>query len=281
MPASVGPRALGRGGAGPRDRRGPRSVRRHRDANISRQPGRPSRIAPCSNERRSFMVCGKVSATSRPPRRRRSRRGGELVLESVPGSAPRPRARSSWRAGPRAATASPIRSTSSSLNPLRHPGTISSSVVPEWSRHRGSTGLELGAVACARRDRLAVTVVVGGGLRGGEPERALLERLVPASGDHRVDAAPGSPTDPTASSPMTTRRRAEWPTRNPAFTPTRPSSRPSHSPKERPAPVEACSSAARGMPSTLAIMRARYSACSGPAGASEKPQLPPITVVTP
>ncbi len=42
-----------------------------------------------------------------------------------------------------------------------------------------------------------------------------------------------------------------------------------------------CSSAAMGIPSTRAIMRARYRACSGPAGASEKPQLPPITVVTP
>ncbi len=35
------------------------------------------------------------------------------------------------------------------------------------------------------------------------------------------------------------------------------------------------------MPSTRAIMRARYGAWAEPEGASEKPQLPPMTVVTP
>jgi hypothetical protein len=35
------------------------------------------------------------------------------------------------------------------------------------------------------------------------------------------------------------------------------------------------------MPSTLAIIRIRYGACSSPAGAMVKPQLPPNTVVTP
>ena len=54
---------------------------------------------------------------------------------------------------------------------------------------------------------------------------------------------------------MTTLRSAEWPTRNPAFTPTLPSRRPSHSPKERQRQSRPFSSAASGMPSTLAIMR--------------------------
>ena len=35
------------------------------------------------------------------------------------------------------------------------------------------------------------------------------------------------------------------------------------------------------MPSTRASMRIRYSPASGASGAIEKPQLPPITVVTP
>ena len=35
------------------------------------------------------------------------------------------------------------------------------------------------------------------------------------------------------------------------------------------------------MPSTLAIIRMRYEACSSPAGASVNPQLPPMAVVTP
>jgi hypothetical protein len=35
------------------------------------------------------------------------------------------------------------------------------------------------------------------------------------------------------------------------------------------------------MPSTRAIIRDRYPESSGPAGASENPQLPPNTVVTP
>ena len=61
---------------------------------------------------------------------------------------------------------------------------------------------------------------------------------------------------PTASSPMAARRSAEWPTRKPALTPMRPSKRPSQSPNEV-HDQSRCSRAARGMPSTRAIMRAR------------------------
>ena len=47
---------------------------------ISRHPGSPSRIAPCSNDSRSCKVWGSVSATSRPPRAAIGVRGRELVL---------------------------------------------------------------------------------------------------------------------------------------------------------------------------------------------------------
>ncbi len=60
-----------------------------------------------------------------------------------------------------------------------------------------------------------------------------------------------------ASSPITTRRRAEWPTEKPAFTPRVPSSRSRYSAVERQSPGTPACSASRGMPSTTASMRTR------------------------
>ena len=122
-----------------------------------------------------------------------------------------------------------MRSTSSSLNPLRQPETISSTVVPGWPPHRRGQRLELGPGRRTRGHRLAVAVVVGVGLGGREPERPLGQRLL-EGGSPWPPPARGWPRWPTASSPMATRRSVEWPTRKPALTPTRPSSRPSHSP---------------------------------------------------
>ncbi len=62
--------------------------------------------------------------------------------------------------------------------------------------------------------------------------------------------------DPTAASPISERRTAEWPTRKPALTPMAPSSRPSQSPKEV-HDQSSCSSDDSGIPSTRAIIRAR------------------------
>ncbi len=62
---------------------------------------------------------------------------------------------------------------------------------------------------------------------------------------------------PTASSPITTRRMVEWPTRKPAFTPSLPSMRSSHSPNECQSHAGPACSEPRDMPSTVAIMRMR------------------------
>ena len=90
-----------------------------------------------------------------------------------------------------------------------------------------------------------------------------------------------SATDGDRSSPITARRSVECPTRNPAFTPTAPSSRPSHSPKEsHDQSSPACERGERHAlhpghhpGQVLGVLR--------PTGASENPQLPPSTVVTP
>jgi len=60
---------------------------------------------------------------------------------------------------------------------------------------------------------------------------------------------------PTASSPITTQRIAEWPTRNPAFTARPPSMRSRYSPKVRQSYGTAASSDSSGIPSTRASMR--------------------------
>ena len=62
-------------------------------------------------------------------------------------------------------------------------------------------------------------------------------------------------TSAPRSAPMTHRRRAQWPTRNPALTPRFPSSLPRYSPKVVQSQSMPSSRATRGMPSTLAIIR--------------------------
>ena len=197
---------------------------------------------------------------------RSARRAGRRARRSCPrpragarsgrGSSPTRRARSSWRAGPRAAKGSPIRSTSSSVNPFRQPGTISSSVVPEWSRTAAGERLELGPVGVratgpGRRPR-----------RGGcAPARskarsALLERFV-RERDHRVALRRGrcrpdsgvahhGPAGAPSDRPGTRRSRRPCPRAG------RATRRTNASLQSRP-----FWSAASGIPSTLAIMRVR------------------------
>ena len=62
-------------------------------------------------------------------------------------------------------------------------------------------------------------------------------------------------TSSARAAPMTLRRSAQWPTKNPALTPRLPSRAPRYSPKVDQVHGTPRSSAVRGMPSTLAIMR--------------------------
>ena len=57
-----------RAGVASRDPTAPPCARRAASAKTSRQPGRPSRMAPCSKLSRSCMVWGSVSATTVAPR---------------------------------------------------------------------------------------------------------------------------------------------------------------------------------------------------------------------
>ena len=247
-------------------------------ANISRHPGRLSRMAPGSKQSRIFMVWGNVSATTVAPRSAARRRRRELVLETV---------------GIERGDAEhvPVGGAVGQQRQRRHEVDLVLAEPVETSRHdelerrarmRGQDAaqrLELRPRRGARRHRHAVPVVVGGRLRRREPESTLFERAGQHR-RHRPHLVVGGGWRRRRPRPSPTRRTAEWPTRNPAFTATEPSSRPNHSPNEV-HDQSRCSSAAMGMPSTRAIMRARYSRVLGAGGASENPQLPPITVVTP
>ena len=107
----------------------------------------------------------------------------------------------------------------------------------------------------------------------------------PAAREARSSAAMAATSVGVASrspsAPITYRRSWQWPTRNPAFTPRRPSTRSRYSGNVVQLPVTPALSAARGMPSTSAIISRVHPASSGRIGASVKPQLPEITVVMP
>ncbi len=198
-------------------------------ANTSRQPGRPSSTAPCSKERRILTVWGRVRATTTAPRSAaavdasswRSQPSG--LSEDTP---------STFQLTGRSASSESVvmRSTSSSVNPLRHPGTMSSRTVPSCSdtaEHRASSSSRVAALE-------------GTGLPS--PSLWVWAREVDSpsapSSKHALARATMAATSVgdagrwTASSPMTTRRSEECPTRNPALTPMPPSKRPSHSPNE-------------------------------------------------
>ncbi len=210
-------------------------------------------MAPGSKQSRSFMVWGNVSATRVAPR-------SAAVVEAwswwASPSGLRAETPRTFQFAGRSASSDSVamRSTSSSLKPFRHPGTISSSVVPgcadrtahsasssERDAAREGTGMpspSLWVGACDVENPSAPS----------SRERANTEAM--------ACTCSSLAAVPTASSPITERRTAEWPTRNPAFTATDPSRRPSHSPKEL-HDQSRHSKAARGMPSTRAIIRAR------------------------
>ena len=82
-------------------------------------------------------------------------------------------------------------------------------------------------------------------------------RIDRSSSWHMASSSAWLASDPTARSPITTRRRAECPTRKPAFTASRPSSRSRYSPKERQSQGTPSRRLSSGMPSTRASMRIR------------------------
>ena len=86
-----------------------------------------------------------------------------------------------------------------------------------------------------------------------------------------------------ASSPMTTRRMAEWPTLKPALTARSGSTASRYSAVVRQFHGTPSRSDSKGMPSTRESIRMRYSPSAGlsDSGAMVKPQFPPMTVVTP
>ena len=164
------------------------------------------------------------------------------------------RARSSSAAGSAASDMSVISSRSCSLNPPTDG--MNSSVVPGWSRTTRRQRDELVRRRAARRHGVAVGVVVRRRLRRREAETAGGERLGEQR-PHRVELLGRRLVGRLASSPITTRRIAEWPTRKPALTASVPSRRSRYSPNVRQSHGTPACSDSRGMPSTRASMRMR------------------------
>ena len=227
-----------------------RSVRG--SAKTSRHPGSPSRMAPCSKLSRSCMVWGSVSATTVAPRAAAAVPAASWLQTPSGFMADTP---STFQLTGRSARSDMVerKSISSSVNPLRQPGTMSSTVVPACSR-----------TAPARRSSSSRPAARDG---TGWPSPSLwvctweVEKPSAPSARAACSAAsmasvsPAVATPPTARSPMTRRRSVECPTRKPALTPMRPSRRPSQSPKEDQSQGSPARRAASGMPSTRAIMR--------------------------
>ncbi len=90
-------------------------------ANTSRQPGRPSRIAPCSKLRRICMVCGSVSARTVAPRSAAAVPAASWFHAPSGFMADTP---STFQLTGRSASSDIVamKSISSAVNPLRQPG---------------------------------------------------------------------------------------------------------------------------------------------------------------
>ena len=146
--------------------------------------------------------------------------------------------------------------------------------------HRAGEGEELVGLRGARRHRRAVAVGVRLAERRREPERAGCAATRAAVATIAAICS-GVGGVVVASSPMTTRRMVEWPTWKPAFTARRPSMRSSHSPNDCQSHAGPASSESGACPRPAPSSASRSRRASGASGAMEKPQLPPITVVTP
>ncbi len=120
-------------------------------------------MAPGSKQSRSFMVWGKVSATTVAPRCRCGRRRLELVLEPVGIEGRHP------EHVPVGGTVGQQRQGRHQLDlvlaePIEAPWDDELEGRSGMFRHDGTQRLELGPRRGARRHRLPVAVIVGGGL---------------------------------------------------------------------------------------------------------------------
>ena len=190
-------------------------------SSTSRHPGRSHRA---QNVRKLMLLSentGMLSATTRPPTSRARADGDSWCQARASSSAPTD---STFQFRGRSALALiPAKSSiSSSLNSPRHPWTMASSVVPGcWpvTSHSAKTS------SCVA-NRL--------GTGSPSPSLCVLDRLVekprpPASNERcssalMASSSAGVDARPVDSGPITYRRSAQWPTRNPAFTAMRPSS---------------------------------------------------------
>ena len=116
---------------------------------VSRQPGSPSSTKPERNDSRIFMACGKVSATTRPPRSAATSQARNCRW-CPSGFAAETPSRFQFSGRSAATDMSVSSAMSSSVKPDKQPGMIASSVVPGWSRRPAAS--ETSSVRDALRD---------------------------------------------------------------------------------------------------------------------------------
>lgn len=195
---------------------------------------------------------GIVSATTRPPTSRAHREGPSWrsIRRGWPAAM-----LSTFQLSGRFAIALiwARRSFSASVKPFRQPSTIASSVVPSCS----PTTAQSSSSSWTEANRLATGLP--------SPSECVEDRVVesprpPELSDSCKSAAMACSSRSLASRsvaapPITYRRSAQCPTRNPAFTAMRPSSPSRYWPKDSQPQSAPVSSAGIGMPSTRAIIR--------------------------
>ena len=145
-----------------------------------------------------------------------------------------------------------MRSTSSGVKESRHPLVMYSSVVPSWA----ATSSQKASIS----RRSAYRELMGRPspsewVRDWDEEKPSPPAARESASRARMAAISSSvATSSPRSAPMTLRRSAQCPTRKPALTPSRPSSASRYSPKVDQFHGTPFSRAARGIPSTLAII---------------------------
>ena len=164
------------------------------------------------NDNRIWIPLGSVSATTRAPRRGAGA-GVELLLVHAAGVTP-----STFQLSGRSAAndIEVMRSTSSSVKPLRQPAMISSSCVPGWLCTAPARRTSSSRVAAREGTGLPSPSLCVGACDVEKP-------IAPASSASCSSCSIWSiwssvAASPTASAPITTRRSAECPVRKPAFT---------------------------------------------------------------
>ena len=100
---------------------------------MSRHPGSPSSTKPVRNDSRIFMACGRVSATTLPPRSAATSEA-RSCFSCPAGFAAETPSRFQFSGRSAATDMSVSKAISSSVKPCRQPGIIASSVVPGCSR---------------------------------------------------------------------------------------------------------------------------------------------------